>query len=218
MTTDERDTTLDEMLGSGPDPATDPALPDAVDTEGSEDDLDFEVDLDTGAPRRRNGLVSSVLAAGILLVVAFTGGVLVQKHHDAGASTASLPAFSGATLPDFGSSGFTGGGSSPGSGSAPAVIGTVVSVEGSRIIVRDFSGTKHVVATNEYFDLDHPLDRDPTFEAHRWNPGGRDGHQRRGRDHVRHCRDRALTREEIDANETNDRALDRGSGYRLPPS
>lgn len=149
MTTDERDTTLDEMLGSGPDPATDPALPDAVDTEGSEDDLDFEDDLDTGAPRRRNGLVSSVLAAGILLVVAFTGGVLVQKHHDAGASTASLPAFSGATLPDFGSSGFTGGGSSPGSGSAPAVIGTVVSVEGSRIIVRDFSGTKHVVTTTD---------------------------------------------------------------------
>ncbi|HEX9124239.1 MAG TPA: hypothetical protein VF984_12940, partial [Actinomycetota bacterium] len=60
----------------------------------------------------------------------------------------------GGGFPGFG--GTQGGSSSDGSasssgsqggGSTPAVIGTVVSVNGNRIIVRDLSGTKHVVTT-----------------------------------------------------------------------
>jgi hypothetical protein len=83
-----------------------------------------------------------------LLALAFTGGVLVQKHHDAGTSAGGLPAFTGGAFPGSAGASTTGSGSSSqGSNSTPAVIGTVVSVNGDRIIVRDLSGKKHVVTT-----------------------------------------------------------------------
>ncbi len=154
--TDERDINLDEMLDPTVEQSAEaPPSDDLVD----EDDPDLDEDLDA-APRRRVGWVTRELAAGILLALAFTGGVLVQKHHDAGTSAGSLSAFSGGVpnggggFPGFG--GTQGGSSSDGSasssgsqggGSTPAVIGTVASVNGNRIIVRDLSGTKHVVTT-----------------------------------------------------------------------
>ena len=154
--TDERDITLDEML--------DPTVEQSAEAPPSDDLVDVdEPDLDedlVAAPRRRVGWVTRGLAAGILLALAFTGGVLVQKHHDAGTSAGSLSAFSGGVpnggggFPGFGGTqgGSTSDGSasssgSQGGGSTPAVIGTVVSVNGNRIIVRDLSGTKHVVTT-----------------------------------------------------------------------
>jgi hypothetical protein len=154
--TDERDITLDEMLDPTEEQSAEaPPSDDLVD----EDDPDLDEDFDA-TPRRRVGWVTRGLAAGILLALAFTGGVLVQKHHDAGASAGSLPAFSGGVpnggggFPGFGgtqgsstSDGSASSSGSQGGGSTPAVIGTVVSVHGNRIIVRDLSGTKHVVTT-----------------------------------------------------------------------
>jgi hypothetical protein len=147
--TDERDITLDEMLDPTVERSAEaPPSDDLVD----EDEPDLDEDL-AAAPRRRVGWVTRGLAAGILLALAFTGGVLVQKHHDAGTSAGSLASFP-VGVPNVGG-GFPGGTSdgsasssgSQGGGSTPVVIGTVVSVNGNRIIVRDLSGTKHVVTT-----------------------------------------------------------------------
>ena len=154
--TDERDITLDEMLDPTAEQAADPPPADDLVDERFEDDPDFDEDVDA-APRHRVGWITRGLVAGIVLALAFTGGVLVQKRHDAQTS-ASLPAFSGGVpnggsgLPGFGgtpSSGSGDGSGSQGNSSAPAVIGTVVSVDGNRIIVRDLSGTKHVVETTD---------------------------------------------------------------------
>jgi hypothetical protein len=139
--TDDRDITLDEMLDATVEQSAEPPPSDDL---VDEDDLDLDEDLDA-APRRRVGWVTRGLAAGILLALAFTGGVLVQKHHDAGTSAGSFAAFSGG-VPSGGSASSSG---SQGGGSTPAVIGTVVSVDGNRIIVRDLSGTKHVVKTTD---------------------------------------------------------------------
>lgn len=158
--TDERDITLDEILDPTAEQAAGPPPADDLVDERFEDDPDFDEDVDA-APRRRVGWITRGLVAGILLALAFTGGVLVQKHHDAQTSAGSLPAFSGGVpnggsggLPGFGGtpasgSGDGGGSGSQGDSSAPAVIGTVVSVDGNRVIVRDLSGTKHVVETTD---------------------------------------------------------------------
>jgi hypothetical protein len=94
--------------------------------------------------------VSLALLAGVALVVAFGGGVLVQKNHDAGL-TATAPA---AGARQGGGAGFGGAGAGAGAGggaatssSGPAVVGTVVSVKGADITVKDFAGKTHVVHT-----------------------------------------------------------------------
>jgi hypothetical protein len=147
--TDERDITVDEMFDT-----TEPPPSEALEDERFEDDPEFDDDLDA-MPRRRIGWITRALVAGILLALAFTGGVLVQKRHDAQTSAGALPAFAG-SFPNAGNGGFPGssgastngsGSSSQGGSSAPAVIGTVVSVDGNRIIVRDLNGTKHIVTT-----------------------------------------------------------------------
>jgi hypothetical protein len=149
--TDERDTTLDEMLDPKAEQAADPPSADQLVDERYEDDPDFDEDVDV-APRRRVGWITRGLVAGILLALAFTGGVLIQKHHDAQTSAGSLPAFSGSGgFPGLGSTPASGSGDggSQGNSSAPAVIGTVVSVHGNRIVVRDLNGTNHVVETTD---------------------------------------------------------------------
>jgi hypothetical protein len=156
--TDERDITLDEML--------DPTVERSAEAPPSDDlvdeyDPDLDEDLDA-PPRRRVGWITRGLVAGILLALAFTGGVLVQKRHDAKTTAESLPAFSGGvpngnsgfpelggTQGDSSSDGSASSSGSQGGDSTPAVIGTVVSVNGNRIIVRDLSGTKHVVKTTD---------------------------------------------------------------------
>jgi hypothetical protein len=92
--------------------------------------------------------VSLTLLAGVALAVAFGGGVLVQKNHDAGL-TATAPA---AGARQGGGAGFGGAGAGAGGGAAtsssgPAVVGTVVSVKGADITVKDFAGKTHVVHT-----------------------------------------------------------------------
>ena len=84
-----------------------------------------------------------------MLALTFTGGVLTQKHHDAGTSASSTG------FPSLGAGGFpTGlGGGAPGaatSGGAttttgPAVIGTVVKVVGQIMTVKDLGGKSHVI-------------------------------------------------------------------------
>ena len=106
------------------------------------DDEDW---LAAHAPRRRMHPVTAVLAAGVLMAGAFTGGVLVQKKHDAGSSTAAAAL---AGLPNFGAGGFAGfagagaqgvAGTTAGA-SGVAVIGTVVSVKGTTLTVRNLAG------------------------------------------------------------------------------
>jgi len=145
--TDERDINLHEMLDPEAEQSTDPSAADPPVDEAYEDDPDFDEEADV-APRRRVGWITRGLVVGILLALAFTGGVLVQKHHDAQTTAGSLPAFAGGAFPGFGSTA-AGGSGSQGNSSAPAVIGTVVSVHGNRIIVRDLNGTNHIVETTD---------------------------------------------------------------------
>lgn len=92
--------------------------------------------------------LTMALIAGLLLVAAFGGGVLVQKNHDAGITAAPAAA---AGRPGGGAGGGLpaglGGGTGTTSSSAPAVVGTVVSVKGTDITVKDFAGKTHVVHT-----------------------------------------------------------------------
>jgi hypothetical protein len=93
--------------------------------------------------------ITLALVAGLLLVGAFGGGVLVQKNHDAGlTATASGPAGraggGGGAAGAFGGAGAAGGAASS---TGPAVVGTVVSVKGNEITVKDFAGKTHVVRT-----------------------------------------------------------------------
>jgi ferric-dicitrate binding protein FerR (iron transport regulator) len=94
--------------------------------------------------------LTMALVAGLLLVAAFGGGVLVQKNHDAGLTAAPAAAGgrpaggAGGGLP-AGLGGGGGGGTATSSG--PAVVGTVVSVKGTEITVKDFAGKTHVVHT-----------------------------------------------------------------------
>ncbi len=118
-------------------------------------DDDFVEDL-LAAPRGRPSLVTLGLCLLLIVAVSFGAGVLMQKHHDRGLSSASglpsgLAGLGSGNLPDFSAQGGgTGSNSGTGSGSdstAPAVVGTIVSIKGSDITVRDLGGKTHVVHT-----------------------------------------------------------------------
>jgi hypothetical protein len=103
--------------------------------------------------------LAMAFAIGLLAAGTFTGGVLVQKHHDKGltsSSTSGLPAglgtgsgfpagFPGTT--GTGATGATGGSSGTGTSTGLAVIGSVVSVSGTHVIVKDLGGKTHDVQT-----------------------------------------------------------------------
>jgi len=104
-------------------------------------------------PRRRVPLLTKGLIVGILMVVAFGGGVVIQKQHDASSASTStgfpslsggIPAGAGAGT---GSGGAGNGGASGGSAAAsgPVVVGTVVGVAGNDVTVKDLGGSSHVV-------------------------------------------------------------------------
>lgn len=130
-----------------------PDAPDGAPEPRPDDDLDLAPALD-----RRAKLVATGLLSLIGLSLAFTGGVLVQKRHDA-TTTASgstgLPAGFPAGLQGL-PSGVTGppGGAGPGaaaSGSTsagPVLVGTVVSARGRDITVKDFQGRTYTVRTS----------------------------------------------------------------------
>lgn len=134
----------------------------APDAEDTDPDIDADADTDTddefGAPparHRRVPPITALLALGVVLALTFTGGVLTQKHHDAGMSASS------SGFPSLGAGGFptglgggtprgaTSGGTSASGGSTtttgPAVIGTVVKVVGQTMTVKDLGGKSHVI-------------------------------------------------------------------------
>jgi hypothetical protein len=109
-----------------------------------EDDADFAA----VPPRRRVPALTKILFVAIIATLAFGGGVLVQKQHDASLTSASR-------VPDFAS--LLGGGLPTGGGGGPAasggtstsdtpvLVGTVESVSGTDLTVKDLGGTSHVV-------------------------------------------------------------------------
>jgi hypothetical protein len=123
--------------------------------EFEDDDLDI-----TALPARRHvPAVTRLLLVGILAAAAFGGGVLVQKQHDAGLTSASgVPDFTsllggglptgangGGGRPAASSAPATGGGGGSSTGDGPVLVGTVESISGSDLTVKDFGGTSHVV-------------------------------------------------------------------------
>jgi hypothetical protein len=118
-----------------------------------------DADLTAVPPRRHVPALTKLLFVGILAALAFGGGVLVQKQHDATLTSASrVPDFSslfGGGLP----TGANGGGGGPTASSAPAaggggegsagdvpvLVGTVESISGSDVSVKDLGGASHVV-------------------------------------------------------------------------
>lgn len=131
---------------------------------GDLDDLDLDLDLLPAAATRPVNRLTAVLAVGILAVATFAAGALVQRAYGqagssggpagarslagsgglAGPGSFGSGAFGGAgTLGRSGTSG--GSGSSGGSGTSgapPVAVGTVVSVSGRTIVLRNFGGTK----------------------------------------------------------------------------
>jgi hypothetical protein len=127
---------------------------------------DLELDLDLSDRRLRPGGFTLALLSGIVLVLAFGAGVLVQKH-DGATGSAAQSAGLGGSAPAAGS-GFPGGSGAPGgygaagagSGSAgspgaqgtasgqsaaPVVVGTVTAISGTRLTVKNFAGTSVTV-------------------------------------------------------------------------
>jgi hypothetical protein len=114
-----------------------------------DDDADFaEV-----PPKRHVPTITKVLLIGILVTAGFGGGVMIQKNFGASsASSASgLPNFAGGIPAGFPTGAGNGGGGNGGSGdgstaaSGPVVVGTVVSVSGNDVTVKDLGDTTHVV-------------------------------------------------------------------------
>ena len=125
-----------------------------------DDALDAEQDF-VLPPKGGLSRLAIVFAIGLLAAATFTGGVLLQKNHDKGltsSSTSGLPAGVG-TASGFpaGFGGTTGGGTATSAaggtatgGSAStglAVIGSVVSVSGTDVTVKDLGGKTHDVHT-----------------------------------------------------------------------
>jgi hypothetical protein len=113
-----------------------------------DDDADF-AEL---PPKRRVPRITKVLLVGILVAAGFGGGVMIQKNFGASSATSpsSFPSFAGG-LPTGGGGGGGGGASNNGSGqgstaaSGPVVVGTVVSVSGNDVTVKDLGGATHIV-------------------------------------------------------------------------
>jgi len=134
-------------------PSLPPTPPTAMDLE------DDDGDITALPPRRRVPGLTKLLFLAIIGTLAFAGGVLVQKQHDASLTTtpASLASLFAGGLPTGGGGGLGGGlGGAPtssapatnGSGSTgdvPVLIGTVDAVNGSDLTVKDLGGTSHVV-------------------------------------------------------------------------
>ena len=146
--------TIDSLAKENPDESATEVY-DAVDVV---DDYDY----DTDEPHRTWPKMTLALLAGVLMAVAFTGGVLAQKKNDTGLTSAatSLPAgfpggsAGGGALGGAGGPGGTGsaGGTGTTTGTAttgPVLVGTVVAVSGAAttVTVKDLGGTKHTVTT-----------------------------------------------------------------------
>ena len=140
-------TSLDDMLK--PQPALETATIVTADP-----DFDPDEEFGEAPPPRRVPRLTLVLGLCLGMALAFTGGVLVQKHYTTASSAARLPngfpGGSGFPAGLSGPGGGSGGSTSAGSTTAgPAVIGTVVAVNGTDVTVQDLGGTKHIVHTTK---------------------------------------------------------------------
>jgi len=131
------------------------------DVEFEDDDVPLDTEDDFVLPPK-GGLsrLAMAFAVGLLAAGTFTGGVLLQKNHDKGltsSSTSGLPAGLGTgsgfpagfpgTTTGTGATGTTGGSSGTGTSTGLAVIGSVVSVSGTHVTVKDLGGKTHDVQT-----------------------------------------------------------------------
>lgn len=107
--------------------------------------------------RRRLPWLTAVLAVGVIAGLAFTGGVLAQKHHDTSSAASGLPTGLPTGLADalasgnrptgFPDAGGSAGAATTGTSAAPVLVGTVTSIDGTLVEVKDLSGTVHAVST-----------------------------------------------------------------------
>jgi len=109
-------------------------------------------------PKAKLGIASVLLAALLVAGAGFVVGVYVQKDHGSSSSSGTSVAAAFASRArtaggGFGGAGGTGGTAGTGgtggtagtSTSTPAVIGTVVSVNGSTMVVKNFAGKEITV-------------------------------------------------------------------------
>jgi Domain of unknown function (DUF5666) len=118
-----------------------------------EDDGFDDFDLDPAHTRRVHPLTAGLLVA-LLGVGAFAGGVAVQKSHDSGttaaastglAALAGRGGFGGGAGGGFGGAGAGATGSGAGTAASAAVIGQVVSINGTTLTVKNFGGKTIIV-------------------------------------------------------------------------
>lgn len=135
------DTTLPDLVNSGDEPLADPPPP-------------FDDDDDLVLPPSRAKLPKLTVGLIVLAVLAvgFLGGALTQKHEGASSTAAGgaggrLRAAGAAGFTGFGGAGAaTGAGAAAGGGAAatpavaPIAIGTVVSLTGNSLVVKDLGG------------------------------------------------------------------------------
>ena len=127
-----------------------PDVPEGTAPQSAMPDTD-DADFAEVPPKRRVPLLTKGLIVGILMVLAFGGGVMIQKQHDAGSASATsgFPSFAGGIPAGAGAGGggASNGGASGGStaASGPVVVGTVVGVAGTDVTVKDLGGSTHVV-------------------------------------------------------------------------
>jgi hypothetical protein len=127
-----------------------PDVPEGTAPQSAKTDAD-DADFAELPPKRRVPVLTKGLIVGILMVVAFGGGVMIQKQHDASSASASsgFPSFAGGIPAGAGAGGggASNGGASGGStaASGPVVVGTVVGVAGNDVTVKDLGGSTHVV-------------------------------------------------------------------------
>jgi hypothetical protein len=110
-------------------------------TEGYYADTEFDdlVEFDELTfPRQRLPRSTWFLAVAVLLVLAFGGGILTQKHHDVGLVDPAAAAR--AQLKEAAAGGGAG---------AAALTGTITAASPTQITVRDAQGTEHKVAVTD---------------------------------------------------------------------
>lgn len=161
----------------------------AIDTDARDEDEERWIDSESEAgaweedeeselpPRPRGRLLrplSLALIAIVLAAAGFLGGVLAQKGSEGGTGAGGLPSFAakggGAGLPGGeGDSAAVGAGALPsfGGGSNAAASGTVTSVEGQTIYVKESDGTVVAVKVGD----GATVTRDSNVAAKKVHPG-----------------------------------------------
>lgn len=128
----------------------------SVDHRTDDPDLDIDIDSESAwaddefaeSPRRRGpGLLTTLLLVALVAAAGFTAGVVAQKQTADSAAAGGLPPFlQGGALPP----GLTppgGGGGTATTANTPALVGTVVAVDGDTVTVQDLGGNQFQVLT-----------------------------------------------------------------------